>query len=653
MGTEEEKKQPVLGPGPGPDTAKSPAGEKAGVAAQEGKAEAKAKEAELHTCCGCRFPLLVAILQLLLGVAIAVLAFIMDTISPSLLARETPHWAGIIVCLVSVLGFVLYCITYLPDEKTSMQFVAKLLYFLLCTVGLFLSVLVLAFSGHHLKQVNDFTCEEEEADCRCRLDHEDPIARTFLYVDAGDCSSITVTLKVFFLLQMVLNLAQALVCLAAAFVMWKHRYQVFFAGLQLGSPSIHQRWNSRVRARLRPGNVKGERASDAGRSLVCIPEPDAVRNQSLPDRPWSLAAGFGCPPQEEGEGEPARVRCEAQNNTIPAVPSGTTRGNTDGALLPIVIVRHTISELFVAPFPLAAELGRSVRPLVVCGALVCPFRVQTPTSTWPLSGRRSDVSPPSLQPRIPHILTQPSESSPSPTADVLPAASASAKGTEVRPGVCGRSLYLLLELCELAGQQRHQRQRGVQLLLQQSDLVLLPIALAAHQRHGPHTGKPVQSAVRPLGNEPIFRASRSASSEKEPDHGRPCCSSTNSSRLTLPPLPLPPTIGADRQGRSGQTLAEKNNSSPFLSDSRTGERNLQTAKCVCGHPAAHLYEASQSFKTEFAHPRSGDSLTCFTRRDHHVSRETNCLRMRKQVSCHGEDLGFKTKSLSHNAANLS
>lgn len=48
-------------------------------------------------CRVCRFPLLVALLQLLLGVAVTAVAFLMLAISPSLLARETPHWAGIIV----------------------------------------------------------------------------------------------------------------------------------------------------------------------------------------------------------------------------------------------------------------------------------------------------------------------------------------------------------------------------------------------------------------------------------------------------------------------------------------------------------------------------------------------------------------------------
>lgn len=50
-----------------------------------------------HKCRVCRFPLLVAILQLLFGVAITAVAFLMLAISPSLLTRETPHWAGIIV----------------------------------------------------------------------------------------------------------------------------------------------------------------------------------------------------------------------------------------------------------------------------------------------------------------------------------------------------------------------------------------------------------------------------------------------------------------------------------------------------------------------------------------------------------------------------
>lgn len=55
-------------------------------------------------CRVCRFPLLVALLQLLLGVAVTAVAFLTLAISPSLLARETPHWAGIIVSVCSVHG---------------------------------------------------------------------------------------------------------------------------------------------------------------------------------------------------------------------------------------------------------------------------------------------------------------------------------------------------------------------------------------------------------------------------------------------------------------------------------------------------------------------------------------------------------------------
>ncbi|KAK9516865.1 hypothetical protein VZT92_024774 [Zoarces viviparus] len=193
-----------------------------------------------HKCRVCRFPLLIALLQLLLGVAVTVVAFLMLAISPSLLTRETPHWAGIILCLVSILGFILYCITYVPDERTSGQFIGKILYFIMCTIGLVISVLAMSFAGHHHSQTSGFSCEQVAVDCVCKLDQNDPIARTFTYEGASDCEWITGTLPLYFLLQIVLNLAQALVCAVGAFIMWKHRYQVFFAGLQIVSPSSQQ-----------------------------------------------------------------------------------------------------------------------------------------------------------------------------------------------------------------------------------------------------------------------------------------------------------------------------------------------------------------------------------------------------------------------------
>ncbi|TKS73283.1 Sarcospan K-ras oncogene-associated protein [Collichthys lucidus] len=217
-------------------------GQKGSSEKKEGKKrrdESPAPEDD-NRCRVCRFPLLVALLQLLLGVAITAVAFLMLAISPSLLARETPHWAGIILCLVSILGFILYCITYLPDERSSKQFIVKLLYFILCTIGLVISVLVMAFAGHHYSQTSNFKCELMIDDCMCKLDESDPIARTFIYEGVGDCAVITGTLTLYFLLQIVLNLAQALVCAVGAFIMWKHRYQVFFAGLQIGSPSSQQ-----------------------------------------------------------------------------------------------------------------------------------------------------------------------------------------------------------------------------------------------------------------------------------------------------------------------------------------------------------------------------------------------------------------------------
>ncbi|KAK2842101.1 hypothetical protein Q5P01_012301 [Channa striata] len=191
-------------------------------------------------CRVCRFPLLVALLQLLLGVAVTAVAFLMLAISASLVPRETPHWAGIFLCLVSILGFILYCVTYVPDERTSVQFIVKLLYFVLCIISLVISVLVMAFAGHHYTQTSSFSCKQRAEDCVCTLDPNDPVARTFTYKGVSDCEAITGTLTLYFLIQIVLNVLQALVCAVGAFIMWKHRYQVFFAGLQIGLPSTEQ-----------------------------------------------------------------------------------------------------------------------------------------------------------------------------------------------------------------------------------------------------------------------------------------------------------------------------------------------------------------------------------------------------------------------------
>lgn len=117
----------------------------------------------------------------------------------------------------------------------------QLLYFFLCTTGLVISVVVIAFQCYHYALTNSYDCTEMMEDCVCTLDPEDPIARTFTYRGVTDCSAIVSTLPMYYLLQMVLNLAQAIICLVGAFLIWKHRYQVFFAGLQTGSPSA-QDW---------------------------------------------------------------------------------------------------------------------------------------------------------------------------------------------------------------------------------------------------------------------------------------------------------------------------------------------------------------------------------------------------------------------------
>ncbi|KAM7181789.1 sarcospan [Macrochelys suwanniensis] len=223
---------------------KAPEGEKSTDPAkqQEPAMKKKAKgdpktgqEEESHTCCGCRFPLLVALLQLVLGISITVLGFIMAGISSSLLVRDTPYWAGIIVCVVALVGMVMLCVSYQPEEKTCFQFAIKLMYFLLSALSLITCVLAVAFVAHHYSQITQFTCDAILDSCQCKLDTSDPLSRTFVYNGVSDCTSVTGTFNLYLLLQMVLNLITAIVCLLACFVMWKHRYQVFFVGVRLHS----------------------------------------------------------------------------------------------------------------------------------------------------------------------------------------------------------------------------------------------------------------------------------------------------------------------------------------------------------------------------------------------------------------------------------
>uniref|UniRef100_A0A9L0J776 Sarcospan n=1 Tax=Equus asinus TaxID=9793 RepID=A0A9L0J776_EQUAS len=188
-------------------------------------------EEEARTCCGCRFPLLPALLQLALGIAVTVVGFLMASISSSLLVRDTPFWAGIIVCLVAYLGLFMLCVSYQVDERTCIQFAMKLLYFLLSTLGLTVCVLAVAFAAHHYSQLTRFTCETALNSCQCKLFSSETFSRTFVYQDVTDCASITGTFKLFLLIQMILNVVCSLVCLLACFVMWKHRDCLYVGAL--------------------------------------------------------------------------------------------------------------------------------------------------------------------------------------------------------------------------------------------------------------------------------------------------------------------------------------------------------------------------------------------------------------------------------------
>uniref|UniRef100_A0A8D0DMT7 Sarcospan n=1 Tax=Salvator merianae TaxID=96440 RepID=A0A8D0DMT7_SALMN len=208
--------------------------QEAAMKKKKSKGDPKAgQEDDAYTCCACRFPLLVALLQLALGASITVLAFIMAGVSSSLLVRDTPYWAGIIVCVVSILGLVMLCVSYQPDEKTCVQFAIKVAYFLLSTLSLIVCVLAVAFAAYRYSQITQFTCHTVTETCQCKLDTVDPLSRTFMYQNVFDCTDITGTFSLYLLIQIVLNLLAAIVGFAACFVMWKDRYQVFYVGIRL------------------------------------------------------------------------------------------------------------------------------------------------------------------------------------------------------------------------------------------------------------------------------------------------------------------------------------------------------------------------------------------------------------------------------------
>ncbi|XP_021114729.1 sarcospan isoform X2 [Heterocephalus glaber] len=122
MGDDKQPRGPQRQGGP-------PAADAAGpddAGPKKGKGALKAcGEEEARTCCGCRFPLLLALLQLALGIAVTVVGFLMASVSSSLLVRDTPFWAGIIVCLVAYLGLFMLCVSYQVDERTCIQFFMK------------------------------------------------------------------------------------------------------------------------------------------------------------------------------------------------------------------------------------------------------------------------------------------------------------------------------------------------------------------------------------------------------------------------------------------------------------------------------------------------------------------------------------------------
>uniref|UniRef100_UPI00358DE2D7 sarcospan n=1 Tax=Myxine glutinosa TaxID=7769 RepID=UPI00358DE2D7 len=188
---------------------------------------------ERYTCCGCPFPLLLALLQLVLGAGVTAVAFTSLYLS-NLPVRDTPYWAGLPICFVACVGFFILCVSYKAEEDSSVQFCAKITYFIFCFLAMVLALAAVAYCGYHYTLLTELQCEDghhPDGICRCRLDPNDPIARTFHY-PGEDCDQATDSPQALLLLQVALNILIALLSLLACFIMWKHRYQVFFAGVK-------------------------------------------------------------------------------------------------------------------------------------------------------------------------------------------------------------------------------------------------------------------------------------------------------------------------------------------------------------------------------------------------------------------------------------
>lgn len=150
--------------------------------------------------------------------------------------HEVYLYLGITVWENSVKPFTgLLCGQPIFSVTEGFSSLLQVLYFLLSALGLMVCMLAVAFAAHHCSLLAQFTCETSLDSCLCKLPSSEPLSRTFVYRDVADCTSITGTFKLFLIIQMVLNLVCGLVCLLACFVMWKHRYQVFYVGVGLRS----------------------------------------------------------------------------------------------------------------------------------------------------------------------------------------------------------------------------------------------------------------------------------------------------------------------------------------------------------------------------------------------------------------------------------
>ena len=109
--------------------------------------------------------------------------------------------------------------------------------FILSTSCIFLCMIAGVFPGILGNKIASFTdCNMTDTRCLC-AESRDPSARIYIYEQIDSCESVITSVKDFLILQCSLNCIASGVCFWFVTLLWKSRYQDFYAGIRLPTHS--------------------------------------------------------------------------------------------------------------------------------------------------------------------------------------------------------------------------------------------------------------------------------------------------------------------------------------------------------------------------------------------------------------------------------